>query len=70
VPSDGTGVDLMVTPRDIERSINRVTDQARAKGTLLEVPAKVQRHIKNTYLKSVQVPLGIKPVLKAWMELS
>jgi superfamily II DNA or RNA helicase len=41
-----------------------------AKETLSEVRAKVERHIKSTYLKSVQAPVGVKPVLKAWMELS
>ena len=41
-----------------------------AKETLSEVRAKVERHIKNTYLKSVQAPIGVRPVLKAWMELS
>lgn len=30
----------------------------------------VERHIKNSYLKQVQAPIGVKPVLKAWMELS
>lgn len=38
--------------------------------TLSEIRAKVERHIKNTYLKSVQAPVGVKPTLKAWMELS
>jgi hypothetical protein len=32
--------------------------------------AKVEKHIKNTYLKSVQPPVGVMPALKAWMELS
>ena len=41
-----------------------------AKDTLSEMRAKVERHIKNTYLKSVQASLGVKPALKAWMELS
>jgi Helicase conserved C-terminal domain/PLD-like domain/Type III restriction enzyme, res subunit len=41
-----------------------------AKETLSEVRAKVERQIKNTYLKSVQAPVGVKPVLKAWMELN
>ena len=31
---------------------------------------KVEKHIKNTYLKQVQAPVGVKPVLKCWMELS
>ena len=38
--------------------------------TLSEVRAKVERHIKNSYLKQVQAPIGVKPLLKAWMELS
>jgi len=38
--------------------------------TLKEIREKVEKHIKNTYLKSVQAPVGVKPVLKAWMELS
>ncbi len=40
------------------------------KATLSDIRAKVERHIKNTYLKSVQAPVGVKPALKAWMELS
>ncbi|MHB8653691.1 MAG: helicase-related protein [Terriglobia bacterium] len=38
--------------------------------TLAEIRAKVEKHIKNTYLKQVQAPMGIKPSLKCWMELS
>jgi superfamily II DNA or RNA helicase len=30
----------------------------------------VEKHIKNTYLKQVQAPVGVKPELKCWMELS
>jgi hypothetical protein len=41
-----------------------------AKETLAHIRAKIETHIKNTYLKSVQAPVGVKPVLKAWMELS
>jgi len=41
-----------------------------AQETLSDVRAKVERHIKNTYLKSVQAPVGVRPALKAWMELS
>jgi hypothetical protein len=40
------------------------------KETLSEVRAKVERHIKSTYLKSVQAPLGVKRALKTWLELS
>lgn len=38
--------------------------------TLKELREKIEKHIKNTYLKKVQAPLGVEPVLKAWMELN
>jgi hypothetical protein len=41
-----------------------------SKPALSEVRAKVEIHIKNTYLKSIQAPIGVRPVLKAWMELN
>ena len=37
---------------------------------LHEVRLKVEKHIKNTYLKQVQAPVGVSPVLKCWMELN
>lgn len=44
--------------------------RAVADETLAEVRAKVERHIKNSYLKKVQAPAGVKPILKAWMEMA
>jgi hypothetical protein len=38
--------------------------------TLSEIRAKVEKHIKQTYLRQVNAPGWVKPVLKAWMELS
>ncbi|MEW6126919.1 MAG: helicase-related protein [Acidobacteriota bacterium] len=38
--------------------------------TLAEIRAKVEKYVKNSYLKKVQAPVGIKPVLKAWMEIA
>jgi len=38
--------------------------------TLSDIRAQIDKHVKNTYLKQVQAPIGVKPVLKAWMELS
>ena len=38
--------------------------------TLSEIRQKLEKHIKNTYLKKVQAPIGVKAMLKAWMELS
>ena len=37
---------------------------------LLRARARIERHIKNDYLKRVQAPMGVKPVLRAWMELN
>ena len=38
--------------------------------SLSEIREAVENHIRNTYLKQVQAPIGMKPVLKAWMELN
>ena len=38
--------------------------------TLSEIRSQIDKHIKNTYLKQVQAPIGVKPILKAWMELN
>jgi superfamily II DNA or RNA helicase len=38
--------------------------------TLSDIRRKVEKQIKNTYLKSSNAPQGVKPILKAWMELS
>ncbi|NLH79074.1 MAG: helicase [Acidobacteria bacterium] len=37
---------------------------------LSEIRTAVEKHIKNTYLRQVQAPVGVRPILKAWMELS
>jgi superfamily II DNA or RNA helicase len=37
--------------------------------TLVDLRARVEKHIKNTYLKRVDAPVGVKPALKCWMEL-
>lgn len=38
--------------------------------TLSEIRGKVEKHIKNNYLRKVQAPVGVKASLKAWMEIS
>jgi hypothetical protein len=38
--------------------------------TLIELRSKIEKHIKNTYLKRVDAPVGVKPALKCWMELN
>jgi superfamily II DNA/RNA helicase len=38
--------------------------------TLKEIRASVLKYIKDTYLKRVDAPLGVKPALKCWMEIN
>ena len=40
------------------------------KPTLVELRAKLEKHIKNTYLKRIDAPVGVKPALRCWMELN
>ena len=42
---------------------------ATPKETLTEIRRKMDKHVKNTYLKKVQAPAGVKSTLLAWMEL-
>lgn len=41
-----------------------------ARSTLSDARAKVEKHLKNGYLRQVQAPLGVVPTLIAWMELN
>jgi len=41
-----------------------------AQETLSDIRKKIEKHIRDTYLKKVQAPIGVKSKLKAWMELS
>ena len=38
--------------------------------SLQQIREKLDKHLKNSYLKRVQAPIGVKPVLRAWMELN
>jgi len=38
--------------------------------SLRDIRLKIEKHIANTYLKKVQAPLGVQPVLRCWMELN
>ena len=37
---------------------------------LSEIRTALDKHVKNSYLKKVQAPVGVKAQLKAWMELN
>ena len=55
---------LIRTPPDAPR-VTAVDPDA-----LTDARRTVDRHIKNTVLKRLQAPAGVKPVLTAWMELN
>lgn len=38
--------------------------------TLLDIRKRIEKHIKNSYLKRVDAPVGVKPRLHCWMELN
>ena len=38
--------------------------------TLKDIRVKVLKHIKDTYMKRVDAPVGVKPALRCWMELN
>lgn len=38
--------------------------------TLIEIREKIKKHIKNSYLKKVEAPVGVNPKLLAWMEIN
>ena len=65
---------ILEEPGEIVASIRseRQTPRNCATGekTLIGIRAKVERHIKNTYLKRVDAPVGVNPSLKCWMDLN
>ena len=38
--------------------------------TLLHIRKRIEKHIKNSYLKRVDAPVGVKPRMCCWMELN
>ena len=38
--------------------------------SLLDIRKRIDRHIKNSYLKRVDAPVGVKPRLRCWLELN
>ena len=65
---------IIEEPGEIVASIRSTPDTPRrgasSEKTLIELRTKVEKHIKNTYLKRVDAPVGVGPKLRCWMELS
>lgn len=53
----------------IESDPNTPRQTTTPKATLTEIRREMDKHVKNTYLKKVQAPIGVKSTLLAWMEL-
>jgi SNF2 family DNA or RNA helicase len=65
---------ILEEPGEIAASIRSKPDTPRTcsmeQKTLIELRGKIEKHIKNTYLKRVDAPVGVKPALRCWMELN
>ena len=65
ITSDAAGIDAII---HCEPETPRRCDIAQP--TLVEARNKVEKHLKNAYFRQVQAPVGVGPVLVAWMELN
>jgi hypothetical protein len=67
-------VAILEEPGEIVASIRSKPDTPRRcttdEKTLVDIRGKIEKHIKNSYLKRVDAPVGVKPSLKCWMELN
>jgi len=65
---------ILEDPGEIVASIRSKPDTPRRcsmeQKTLIEIRSNIEKHIKNGYLKRVDAPIGVKPVLRCWMELN
>ena len=65
---------ILEEPGAIVGSIRSKSDTPRKcvteEKTLIEIRTKIEKHIKNNYLKRIDAPVGVKPSLKCWMELN
>jgi hypothetical protein len=66
--------EILEEPGEIVVSIRSKPDTPRhctaEQKTLIEIRANAEKHIKNSYLKRINAPIGVKPSLKCWMELN
>ena len=66
--------DILETPADIHAAIQCEPTTPRhcveKAESLREIRLKVEKHIKQTYLKQTSAPIGVRPALKCWMELN
>ena len=65
---------ILEEPGEIVESIRSKPETPRRCTTdekpLLDIRKQIEKHIKNSYLKRVDAPVGVKPRLRCWMELN
>jgi superfamily II DNA or RNA helicase len=65
---------ILEEPGEIVASVRSSPETPRSctmkEPALVELRGKVEKHIKNSYLKRIDAPVGVKPVLKSWMEIN
>lgn len=59
--------EIVASIRSVPATPRKCTNEEK---TLVELRAKVEKHIKNTYLKRIDAPVGVRPALKCWMDLN
>ncbi len=66
--------EILEDPIKINEIIRCDTDTPRvlseSRETLISIRKRIDESIKNGYMKRVQAPIGTKPILKAWLEIS
>jgi hypothetical protein len=66
--------EILEEPADIAANVRSTPNTPRhcstERKTLIEAREKIEKHIKNSYLKRVDAPIGVKPSLRCWMELN
>jgi superfamily II DNA or RNA helicase len=65
---------ILEEPAEIISTIRAKRDTPRrcstAESTLVEIRKKVQKHIKDSYLRRINAPVGVNSTLKCWMEVN
>jgi len=65
---------ILEDPSEIVGSIRSQPDTPRKcttdEMTLVELRSRIEKHIKNSYLKRIDAPIGVKPALRCWLELN
>ena len=59
--------DIIASIRSKPNTPRRCTSE---KKMLFDIRGRIDAHIKNTYLKRVDAPVGVRPSLRCWMELN